>query len=103
MLTWTHVAHSSWQLKAAVQIILLLFCYMMQVRQFEGLLSPLLAPPLPSLPNAQMAWAMLAVEELCRHGISTFAVAPGMLRILLVSVLAPRVGIFFNTLLGWLL
>lgn len=48
-----------------------------QVRQFEGMLSPLLSPPLPSLPNAQMAWAAVAVEELTRLGVSTFAVAPG--------------------------
>jgi hypothetical protein len=47
------------------------------VRQFEGALSPLLAPPLPALPNAQMAWAALAVEELTRLGVATFAVAPG--------------------------
>lgn len=49
----------------------------LQVRQFEGMLSPLLAPPLPALPNATMAWAALAVEELTRLGVSTFAVAPG--------------------------
>jgi hypothetical protein len=48
-----------------------------QVRQFEGLLSPLLAPPLQSLPNAVMAWAALAIEELARLGVNTFAVAPG--------------------------
>jgi hypothetical protein len=48
-----------------------------QVRQFEGMLSPLLSPPLPSLPNATMAWAALAIEELTRLGVSTFAVAPG--------------------------
>jgi hypothetical protein len=47
------------------------------VRQFEGLLSPLLAPPLHQLPNAVMAWAALAIEELARLGINTFAVAPG--------------------------
>jgi hypothetical protein len=51
-----------------------------QVRQFEGLLSPLLAPPLAALPNAQMAWASMAVEELARLGVSTFAVAPGARR-----------------------
>jgi hypothetical protein len=49
----------------------------LQVRQFEGMLSPLLSPPLPSLPNSQMAWAALAVEELTRLGVATFAVAPG--------------------------
>lgn len=47
------------------------------MRQFEGMLSPLLSPPLPSLPNTQMAWAALAVEELTRLGVNTFAVAPG--------------------------
>jgi len=53
---------------------------LLQVRQFEGMLSPLLVPALPSLPNAQMAWAALAVEELTRLGVATFAVAPGEAR-----------------------
>jgi hypothetical protein len=57
-----------------------------QVRQFEGLLSPLLTPALASLPNAAMAWAALAIEELMRCGVNTFAVAPGVCVSVLVSV-----------------
>jgi hypothetical protein len=64
-----------------------------QVRQFEGLLSPLLAPPLHALPNAVMAWATLAIEELARLGINTFAVAPGEARYIVC---------YFVTLFTWL-
>lgn len=47
----------------------------LKVRQFEGMLAP--RPAIASLPNAQLAWASLLVEELCRLGVNTFCVAPG--------------------------
>lgn len=40
----------------------------------------MLLQPLPGLraaPNVNALWAQALVEELCRHGINTFAVAPG--------------------------
>lgn len=40
----------------------------------------MLLQPLPSLaaaPNVNALWAGALVEELCRHGIHTFGVAPG--------------------------
>ncbi len=46
-----------------------------QVRQFESLLH---APPaLAAAPNINALAARMTVEELCRLGISTFAIAPG--------------------------
>lgn len=46
-----------------------------QVRQFERLLA---APPrLLDAPNINTLAARLLVEELCRLGASTFAIAPG--------------------------
>jgi len=35
------------------------------------------ASPFHALPNANACWAALIVEELCRLGVTTFAVAPG--------------------------
>lgn len=46
-----------------------------QIRQYDTLLA---APPmLAEAPNINALAARLAVEELCRLGVSTFAVAPG--------------------------
>ena len=45
------------------------------MRQFRLLLQPV--RPLAQAPNVNALWAQLMVEELCRLGINTFAVAPG--------------------------
>ena len=45
------------------------------MRQFCLLLQPV--RPLAQAPNVNALWAQLMVEELCRLGINTFAVAPG--------------------------
>ena len=47
----------------------------LKVRQFRLLLQPV--RPLAQAPNVNALWAQLMVEELCRLGINTFAVAPG--------------------------
>ena len=45
------------------------------MRQYDSLLH---APPaLAAAPNMNALWARLTVEELCRSGITTFAIAPG--------------------------
>ena len=50
----------------------------LKVRQFESLLH---APPaLAAAPNVNALWARLMVEELCRCGVTTFAIAPGPCR-----------------------
>ena len=47
----------------------------LKVRQYDSLLH---APPaLAAAPNMNALWARLTVEELCRSGITTFAIAPG--------------------------
>jgi len=47
----------------------------LKIRQFESLLH---APPaLAAAPNVNALWARLMVEELCRCGVTTFAIAPG--------------------------
>ena len=45
------------------------------MRQYRLLLQPV--RPLAQAPNVNALWAQLMVEELCRLGINTFAVAPG--------------------------
>lgn len=47
----------------------------LKVRQFESLLRQPLR--LKDLPNVNLLWARLMVEELCRLGINTFCIAPG--------------------------
>lgn len=47
----------------------------LKIRQYDRLLQS--RPLLSSLPNINVAWATLAVEELCRLGVNTFCVAPG--------------------------
>ncbi len=47
------------------------------MRQYRLLLQPV--RPLAQAPNVNALWAQLMVEELCRLGINTFAVAPGKL------------------------
>ena len=49
----------------------------LKARQFQMLLQPL--PSLQAAPNVNALWAGALVEELCRHGIHTFGVAPGVL------------------------
>lgn len=46
-----------------------------QVLQYMRLLAP--QPPLDSAPNINALWARLLVEEACRLGVNTFAIAPG--------------------------
>ena len=54
------------------------FITLLQVRQFESLL---VAPPaLAAAPNLNALAARLMVEELCRLGVTTFAIAPGRLQ-----------------------
>ena len=53
----------------------------LKARQFQMLLQPL--PSLQAAPNVNALWAGALVEELCRHGIHTFGVAPGMLLLML--------------------
>ena len=48
----------------------------LKARQFQMLLQPL--PSLKDAPNVNALWAGALVEELCRHGIHTFGVAPGI-------------------------
>jgi isochorismate synthase/2-succinyl-5-enolpyruvyl-6-hydroxy-3-cyclohexene-1-carboxylate synthase/2-succinyl-6-hydroxy-2,4-cyclohexadiene-1-carboxylate synthase/O-succinylbenzoate synthase len=47
----------------------------LKARQFETLIAP--RPALAALPNVQLAWAAVLVEELCRLGVSMFCIAPG--------------------------
>lgn len=47
------------------------------MRQFDSLLHAPAA--LAAAPNVNALWARLMVEELCRSGVTTFAVAPGVL------------------------
>jgi isochorismate synthase/2-succinyl-5-enolpyruvyl-6-hydroxy-3-cyclohexene-1-carboxylate synthase/2-succinyl-6-hydroxy-2,4-cyclohexadiene-1-carboxylate synthase/O-succinylbenzoate synthase len=47
----------------------------LKVAQYRPLLAP--SPPLAEAPNAAAAAARAAIEELCRLGCSTFALAPG--------------------------
>jgi len=47
----------------------------LKARQFQLLLQPL--PSLPASPNVNLLCARALVEELCRLGVNTFAVAPG--------------------------
>ncbi|DBA90081.1 TPA: hypothetical protein ACH3X1_003400 [Trebouxia sp. C0004] len=47
----------------------------LKARQFQVLLQPL--PPLPASPNINLLSTRALVEELCRLGVNTFAVAPG--------------------------
>ena len=50
----------------------------LKVRQYDTLLH---APPaLEAAPNVNALWARLMVEELCRSGVTTFAIAPGARR-----------------------
>ncbi len=46
-----------------------------QVSQYLRLLAPL--PPLYATPNINALWARLLIEESCRLGANTFAIAPG--------------------------
>ncbi len=48
----------------------------LKVRQFETLLRQPMR--LKDLPNVNLLWARLMVEELCRLGVNTFCIAPGM-------------------------
>lgn len=47
----------------------------MKIRQFTSLLQQPVA--LRDLPNVNLLWTRLMVEELCRQGVNTFCVAPG--------------------------
>lgn len=49
----------------------------LKVRQFDSLLHAPAA--LDAAPNVNALWARLMVEELCRCGVTTFAIAPGVL------------------------
>ena len=50
----------------------------LKVRQFEALLH---APPaLAAAPNVNALWCRLMIEELCRCGVTTFAIAPGAIQ-----------------------
>lgn len=58
----------------------------LQVRQYNVLLA---APPaLAESPNMNALAARLAIEELCRLGVSTFAIAPGAAQPARLAILA---------------
>ena len=68
-----------------------------QIQQFNQLLQPRVR--LQDLPNINLAWASLLVEDLCRQGVSMFCIAPGKSLeprlTLLVYIFFPRY-IFFT-------
>ena len=81
------LAAPSEQLASCLDRCLLVQELELKARQFQMLLQPL--PSLKDAPNVNALWAGALVEELCRHGIYTFGVAPGITSTMQPCMLPP--------------